>query len=112
MVESSNILLFFVVIAIGVGIFYYKHFHYKTKIKRQSKNSEPIDILPTDINNEEEFMTMIAENHKSYEEFIRSSDFDNYFEYWKSHPKSVEKIKELIENKKNKSFFKYKNIKY
>lgn len=110
MVESSNFLLFLVVIVIGVLIFEYRHYTFKKKIGKQT---EMVDVLPTDkMPNEDEFIYTIAENHDTYDEFIRSSDFDNYFQYWKTHPKSVEKVKELIESKNNKSFFKYKNIKY
>jgi len=105
MVESSNFLIFLVVIVIGVLIFEYRHSHYKKKIE---KHTEMIDTLP----NEDEFISTIADNHDTYDEFIRSSDFDNYFQYWKTHPKSVEKVKDIIESKKHKSFFKYKNIKY
>ena len=98
MVESSNFLIFLVVVAIGILIFEYKHFNIK-----KEKHTEVIDILPTDkMPNEEEFISIIAESHNTYDEFIRSSDFDNYFQYWKTHPKSVEKVKELIESKKNK----------
>lgn len=110
MVESSNFLLFLVVIAMGVLIFGYRHYTFKKKIE---KHTEMIDTLPTDtIPNEDEFIATIADNHDTYDEFIRSSDFDNYFQYWKTHPKAVEKVKDIIESKKHKSFFKYKNIKY
>jgi len=110
MVESSNVFFFLVVIALGVLIFEYKQSNLKKKIEN---HTEMIDVLPTDkMPNEDEFISTIAESHNTYDEFIRSADFDNYFQYWKTHPKSVEKVKELIESKNNKSFFKYKNIKY
>lgn len=110
MVESSNFLLFLVVIAMGVLIFGYRHYTFKKKIE---KHTEMIDVLQTDkMPNEDDFISTIAESHKTYDEFIRSADFDNYFKYWETHPKSVEKVKELIESKNRKSFFKYKNIKY
>ena len=94
---------------IGVLIFEYKHSHFKKPIENHTKMIDvPLDKTP----NEDKFISIIAESHKTYDEFIRSTDFDNYFQYWKTHPKSVEKVKELIESKNSKSFFKYKNIKY
>ena len=109
MVESSNFLIFLAVIAIGVLVFEYIQSNFKKKIEKHTKMIDaPSDKIP----NEDKFISIIAESHKTYDEFIRSTDFDNYFQYWKTHPKSVEKVKELIESKNNKSFFKYKNIKY
>lgn len=110
MVESSNFLIFLIILAIGILIFQYRHFHFKKKIEKHT-SLDTTSTIDDKIQNEEEFLKDVAKSYDSYSDFLKSSDCDNYFAYWKSHPKSVEKIKELIESK-TKSFFKYKSVKY
>lgn len=59
-----------------------------------------------------DFIVYISHKYSSYEEFLKSEDFDNYFSYWNANTDQLEKLKSLLDNKNIKSFFKYKVIKY
>lgn len=95
-------------IATVTGILY---FQYKDKKKVTNKESHAlisINHIPVErkekeaIIDEDGFISLIANKYKTYEDFLVSQDFDDYFTYWDSHPNSMEKVKTIITANKTK----------
>lgn len=96
---------------------YYRYISRTNKDEKETQLSiKTIDCFPDNrdqinIENEKEFISIIVDKYDTYEEFLTSIDFDNYFTYWNTHPEILEMIKKDIEEKKNTTF-KYKKINY
>lgn len=60
-----------------------------------------------------EFITRIANQYNTYEDFLINKDFDDYFLWWNSNPKELEKLKNMINDKKEKNnLFSYKKVNF
>lgn len=108
------ILILFLGIIVGIIYYLYKQYETKDKYHYIRSTSSKIDDIsnkkPIIIENEEDFISLISSKYKTYEDFLVSKDFDDYFTYWDTHENALSKLKELIE--KNKSTLHYKNIKF
>ena len=94
-----------------------------SRFKNKETKITPIQHLPDndlepfpsnsdiEIEDQESFIEEIVSKYSSYQEFITSKDFDEYFNYFNKNPKVLEEIKDKIDYK-HSSFFKYKSVKY
>lgn len=73
-----------------------KHCH--THVKKES----PLE-------DENEFLIMLSEKYDTYEDFLVSRDFDDYFSWWNDNPQKLDLLKKMIEDSKT-NIFKYKKV--
>lgn len=125
MVNSDSFEGFFfsVIVICGLGLIGYAIDYRIKKIRKKKSNSinhlpvsnlEPFPNSNEQINIEDQdaFIKDIVNRYSSYQEFITSKEFDEYFIYLHNNPKVLYDIKDKIEQKQNSSFFKYKITKY
>ena len=108
------LLLFSIVLVIHLINYRFKRITRKTDIQHlPESNLEPFpnDRKKIEIEDVESFIKEIVKKYSSYQDFIKSKDFDEFFTYWANHPKDLEKIRYDIEHKQT-SFLKYKSIRY
>lgn len=106
---------FVIVISLGLYGYYKKPHHYKEIrssplpiIENISNNNEDEMI----IENEDEFIILISKKYKTYEDFLKSVDFNEYFTFWNNHKECLAEVKRLIEKPNNQNTFQYKSNKY
>lgn len=117
MYEGLIILIFIVIIILQlIGVYIYNNRNKKHKEEKTTIFNNIVDTFPSNreqiqIKNENEFINIIVNKYDTYEEFLTSLDFDDYFTYWNSHPEVLNTIKNKIEKKRNTTF-NYKKINY
>lgn len=108
MVNSDSFEGFFfsVIVICGLGLIGYAIDYRIKKIRKKKSNEQP------NIEDQDAFIKDIVNRYSSYQEFITSKEFDEYFIYLHNNPKVLHDIRDKIEQKQNPSFFKYKITKY
>lgn len=113
------------IVTIVLGSIYLVCILLHSRFKNKETKITPIQHLPDnnlepfpnnsnsdiEIEDQESFIKEIVSKYSSYQEFITSKDFDEYFNYFNKNPKVLEEIKDKIDHK-HSSFFKYKSVKY